>query len=424
MMEQFLNIQNFKEFLGEGNDWTESFKKAVCRLEENKGGTLYVPAGLYKTRSIELKSNITLYLESGSTLDFSDEIEKYELIDLEFEGIPTTMYMPCIYASNSENVSITGSGKIEGNGFRWWKELKELAYPRPYLVCFADCNNVKIQGVFLTNSPSWTVHPLCCDNVLIQGITIKNPKDSPNTDGIDPDSCSNVRISDCIIDVGDDCIAIKSGTEDTPRKIACENITITNCNMIHGHGGVVIGSEMSGTVRNISVSNCIFQDTDRGIRLKTRRKRGGAMENLVFENIIMDNVICPFIFNMYYFCGKDGKEKYVWDKEKYSLDETTPLIKDIMINNIIVSNASACAGFIYGLPEQKVENIRFSNCSIKMNQSGEYGIPAMMDNIEPMKKAGFFIRNAKNIRFNNVTFENIDGEEIDTDESSEIFMSN
>lgn len=239
-----------------------------------------------KQKSIELKSNITLYLESGATLDFLDEIEKYELINLEFEGILGKMYMPCIYASNSENVSIIGSGIINGNGFRWWNEYKELEYPRPYLVCFSNCNNVKLQGVLLTNSPTWTVHPLCCNNVFIQGITIKNPKDSPNTDGIDPNSCKNVRISDCMIDVGDDCIAIKSGTEDTPRKIACENITITNCNMIHGHGGIVIGSEMSGSVRNISVSNCIFQDTDRGIRLKTRRKRGGSMENLVFKILL------------------------------------------------------------------------------------------------------------------------------------------
>lgn len=421
-MEQFLNIRNFREYLIGENDWTEAFKKAVFNLEENNGGTLYVPTGIYKTKSIELKSNITLYLESGATLDFLDEIEEYELINLEFEGIPTKMYMPCIYAANSENVSIIGSGIINGNGFRWWKELKDLEYPRPYLVCFANCNNIKLQGVLLTNSPSWTVHPLCCNNVVIQGITIKNPKDSPNTDGIDPNSCSNVRISDCMIDVGDDCIAIKSGTEDTPRKIACENITITNCNMIHGHGGIVIGSEMSGSVRNISVSNCIFQDTDRGIRLKTRRKRGGSMENLVFQNIIMDNVLCPFIFNMYYFCGKNGKEKYVWDKEKYPIDETTPKINDIIISNIMVNNASACAGFIYGLPEQKVENIVFSNCSIKMNTNGEYGIPAMMDNIEPMKDAGFFIRNAKNIRFNNVTFENVDGENIDSDESAEVIV--
>lgn len=421
-MEQFLNIRNFDEYLIEENDWTEAFKKAVVKLEENNGGTLYVPAGIYKTKSIELKSNITLHLESGATLDFSDEIEKYELIDLEFEGIPSKMYMPCIYASNSENVSIIGSGIINGNGFRWWKELKELEYPRPYLVCFANCNNVKLQGVLLTNSPSWTVHPLCCDNVVIQGITIKNPKDSPNTDGIDPNSCRNVRISDCMIDVGDDCIAIKSGTEDTPRKIACENITITNCNMIHGHGGIVIGSEMSGSVRNISVSNCVFQDTDRGIRLKTRRKRGGSMENLVFQNIIMDNVLCPFIFNMYYFCGKNGKEEYVWDKEKHPIDETTPRIKDVIISNIMVNNASACAGFIYGLPEQKVENIVFSNCSIKMNPNGEYAIPAMMDNIEPMKDAGFFIRNAKNIRFNNVIFENVNGNNINNDESAEIII--
>lgn len=138
----------------------------------------------------------------------------------------------------------------------------------------------------------------------------------------------NVRISNCHIDVGDDCIAIKAGTEDTYERIACENITITNCTMVHGHGGVVLGSEMSGSIRNITISNCIFQETDRGIRLKSRRGRGGIVEDIRVSNIVMDNVMCPFILNLYYFCGPRGKEPYVWEKA-YPIDERTPAFRRI-----------------------------------------------------------------------------------------------
>ena len=126
--------------------------------------------------------------------------------------------------------------------------------------------------------------------------------DSPNTDGINPESCRNIHISNCHISVGDDCIAIKSGREfDTYiKEWASENITITNCTMAGGHGGIVIGSEMSGGVRNVTISNCIFQNTDRGFRVKTRRLRGGTVENIRVSNIIMEHVYCPLIINCYY----------------------------------------------------------------------------------------------------------------------------
>ena len=184
--------------------------------------------------------------------------------------------------------------------------MRELPYGRPYLICFEHCKHVKILDVKLTMSPAWTVHPLYCEDLEVRGISIRNPWNSPNTDGINPDGCQNVRIADCLVDVGDDCITLKSGTEETPEKQPCENITITNCNLVHGHGGVVIGSEMSGGVRNVTITNCVFQDTDRGIRVKTRRGRGGVMESVLVSNVMMERVLCPFVFNMYYQCGAQG----------------------------------------------------------------------------------------------------------------------
>ena len=421
-MTGILNILDYKEASMDGTDWTEAFRQAVEDIKKTQGGTLFVPAGEYQTRSIELTSNMTLYLCAGSELSFSDEIEKYEILDGEFEGIARPMYKPLIYMSHLQNVAIRGEGKINGNGRRWWGKIwdKTLVEARPCLIYFEYCENIKIENVYLTMSPVWTVHPLYSKNVVIHGVTIVNPADSPNTDGINPDSCQNVRISDCYIDVGDDCIAIKAGVEDTPVKRVCENITITNCNMIHGHGGVVIGSEMSGGVRNVVVSNCLFQDTDRGIRLKTRRRRGGFMEQLSFNNIIMDRVMCPFVFNMYYFGGKVGKEPWVSDWNPAPVDEGTPVIRDINISNMTVLNATACAGVLSGLAEQYLENIRFSNCQITMSQDGEADLPAMMSGMDKMKRAGFYMRNARGIVFDQVEVKNAIGAEIDMDDSVDL----
>lgn len=414
-----LAITEFGHYGKEG-DWTDAFKQAIEHLDSRGGGTLYVPAGSYSTHSIQLRSNMTLYLDAGAVLNFTDDVENYEVISMEFEGIAGSMYKPLIYASGEKNVAVVGQGKLNGNGQRWWRESKQFPHKRPYLVCFDNCQHVLLEGVTLENSPVWTVHPIYCDDVIIRGVKIKNPADSPNTDGIDPDSSRNVRISDCIIDVGDDCIAIKAGTEDTPRKMPCENITITNCNMLHGHGGVVIGSEMSGGIRNVTITNCVFQETDRGIRLKTRRKRGNAMENMVFDNIVMDKVMCPFVFNMYYYCGAGGKEKHVWDKAAYPLVETTPAIRNIMISNCMVTSATAAAGFFYGLAEQPIENVMLSNVSVCMAQDGAPDMPAMMSQLEPVQGEGFFLRNAKNITFSNVRITGQKGEMTDVDQTVEL----
>ncbi len=307
----FINVRD----LGAAGDGTtkdtEAFKKAIDKCKEQGGGTIYVPAGEYLTGPIQLASNMTLYIESGAVLKFSNQLDDFPTVYTRWEGEEMEVYSPLIYAENSENIAVVGFGTIDGQGEIWWKlhGNKELRYPRPRSICFYKCKNVTIEGIKIVNSPSWTVNPIECENVTIHNVKIQNPYDSPNTDGINPESCKGVRISNCYIDVGDDCVTLKSGTEDCKVRIPCENITITNCIMAHGHGGVVIGSEMSGGVRNVVISNCIFEGTDRGIRIKTRRGRGGVVEDIRVSNIVMKNVMCPFAFYMYYHCGKGGKEK-------------------------------------------------------------------------------------------------------------------
>lgn len=417
-----MDIRQYAAYSKEGKDWSEAFENAVRDLEAAGGGVITVEAGEYPTGSIELKSHITLELKEGAVLRYLQTLGAFPLIELEFEGIPGQIYRPCIFARDSVDVKVTGKGTVDGQGSFWWKPFREktLQYPRPYLVCFADCRDVTLEGVTLTNSPCWTVHPLRCENVLLKGLNIKNPYDSPNTDGIDPNCCRNVRIEDCTIDVGDDCIALKSGTEDTPVRMPCEEITVSGCRFLHGHGGVVLGSEMSGGVRNVYVKDCYFANTDRGVRLKTRRGRGGAVENVLLEDLTMEGVMCPFVFNMYYFCGKDGKLKRVWDKAAYPVDETTPALRNVTIQRVKAENCTACAAFFYGLTERPVEGVTFRDITVTMDENGEAAAPAMMNDCPVMKQGGLFLRSAVGVRFENVKIENVQGAMWDIDESVEV----
>lgn len=392
---------------------TGAIAAAIEEAGNHGGGIVYVPAGTFITGAVRLRSNIELRLSPGAVLSFSTDPEDYPAVEARWEGVKRQVHSPCIYAENAVNVSITGSGTLEGNGAPWWNKHRNhpeaLEYPRPTLIGLNNCRRVTIKDVTLLNSPSWTVNPIQCSNVTIDNISILNPADSPNTDGINPESCSGVRISNCNIDVGDDCIAIKAGTEDTAERIPCENISIMNCTMIHGHGAVVLGSEMSGDIRNVTISNCVFKETDRGIRMKSRRGRGGTIEDIRVSNIVMDGVICPFTVNLYYFCGPGGNEKYVWDKNPYPVTVETPNFRRIHFANITARNVHAAAGFLYGLAEQYVSEISFTNVDISMAKNAVPGHPDMMTGIENMNNRGFFLGNVRDVQFQQVTVENHEG---------------
>ncbi|WP_310829119.1 glycoside hydrolase family 28 protein [Paenibacillus pedocola] len=412
-MQQVYNIADFGAQRDNEVLATSAINEAIAAASKAGGGTVYIPAGRYLSGAILLESNIELNLSPGAILSFSTDPADYPVVESRWEGVRQQVYASCIYGSDLVNISITGSGILEGNGGPWWdlfrNRRQELEYPRPKLISFDRCARVTIKDVTLQNSPSWTVNPIECSNITVDNVSILNPADSPNTDGINPESCSGVRISNCSIDVGDDCIAIKAGTEDTKERIPCENITITNCTMAHGHGGVVLGSEMSGDIRNVVISNCIFKETDRGIRMKSRRGRGGIIEDIRISNIVMDQVLCPFTMNLYYFCGPRGKEKYVWDKNPYPVTDETPCFRRIHFANITARNVHASAGFLYGLAEQYVSEVTFCNVDISMAEKAVPGHPDMMTGMESMKNRGFYLGNVREVKFQQVTVENHEG---------------
>lgn len=404
---------------------TDAIHAAIDACEANGGGTVFVPAGSYLTGPIVLKSNICLYLDAGARLIFNDDPDLHPIIETRWEGAECQAYMPMLYGKGVSNVSIEGHGVLDGQGMAWWKAFRDktLEFPRPRLISFEESVGISIKNITCLNSPAWTINPIRCSNITIDAVTIRNPPDSPNTDGINPDSCRDVRVANCHVDVGDDCITIKSGTQKSAYRVPCENIAISNCTLLHGHGGVVIGSEMSGDVRNVVISNCIFQGTDRGIRIKTRRGRGGVVEDILVTDSIMQDVLCPFVMHMYYHCGEGGKEPWISDKKPHPVTDATPAIRNIHISNVIAKNVRAAAIFLYGLPESPLSNISFQDISITMEKSVIPGVPAMMEGLLPIAKSGVFCCNADGISFNRLRLSGHEEPAFDIRQSNEVELS-
>ncbi|NLG83148.1 MAG: glycoside hydrolase family 28 protein, partial [Firmicutes bacterium] len=346
---------------------TGAIVAAIAAAAATGGGTVFIPAGRFLTGPLRLQSHVRLHLEAGAHLFFTQDPDAYPVLTTRWEGKETPTYAPQIYGEDLEEVAITGQGTIDGRGETWWRlfRAKALAYPRPRLIAFTHCRDVLIEGVKLVDAPAWTINPVRCEGVTVHRVRIHNPPDSPNTDGIDPDSCRNVFIGGCSIDVGDDCIAIKAGREDSPYRVPCENIVIADCLMRHGHGGVVIGSETSGGIRKVVIANCIFEGTDRGIRLKSRRGRGGFVEDLRATNIIMEKVLCPFVLNMYYDTGGGTIDEAVHDLEVHPVNESTPSFRRLHFSHITAREVQAAAAFLYGLPERPLEDVTFEEVWIE-----------------------------------------------------------
>ncbi|MBN2712843.1 MAG: glycoside hydrolase family 28 protein, partial [Planctomycetes bacterium] len=413
---------------GEGKtECTGAIQKAIDDCGEAGGGTVLVPAGCYLTGPLILRSHVWLHLEPGATLRAITDIARWPVIPAPYAGKEheREVYQPFIYAENASDIGVTGAGTIDGSGHVWWPEQvrnEVLKNRRPRLIAPNGCTNVTLEGVTVTNSPEWTINPVCCNNVRISGLTVQNPYNSPNTDGINPDSCRNVRISDCYIDVGDDCITIKSGIEDSTRPAglsACENISITNCTMVHGHGAVVCGSEMSGDVRNVTISNCVFQGTDRGLRFKSRRGRGGIIENIRVSNIIMDKVNTPFAVNLFYFCDAFGESRVV-DKHAYPVDSSTPRIERLHFSHITARDAQFAAGVFHGLPEMPILDITLHDIDVQMDPGAVEGETIMASTVAKMRKRAFFLRHVRGFDLQSVRIDGYDGHFVDDEDVEEM----
>lgn len=447
---------------------TEAFAKAMQALSQKGGGTLTVPSGIWYTGPIVFQSNINLHLEKGALILFSSNFDLYPLVHTVFEGLDTRRCQSPISGRNLKNIAITGEGSINGSGDAWrplkkskvtdshwqrviksggvvkdgnywfpskgslkgndmsdmnvpngdlsdeeWKSVKDFL--RPVMVSFIECENVLLEGVLFENSPSWNIHPLMCKNVIVDNVFVRNPGYSQNGDGLDLESCKNSIIVNSTFDVGDDAICIKSGKDEDGRRrgMPTENVIIDNCKVFQGHGGFVVGSEMSGGVRNISVSNCQFLGTDVGLRFKSRRGRGGVVENIYVNNINMFDIATEsFLFDLYYG-GKsasealeDGDETPV-ENIVYEVDETTPVFRNIYVKNLTSRNARR-AMYFNGLPEMNITNINLENTTITSTFGGELsesdGITFKNVKIIPKEGPALILNNVKNMDATGLTY--------------------
>ena len=216
--------------------------------------------------------------------------------------------------------------------------------------------------------------------------------------------------------VGDDCIALKSGKLFLGMKlhVPCENVIIRNCCLSRGHGGLVIGSEMSGGVKNVTVTQCLMDHTDRGLRVKTRRGRGkyAIIDGLVFRDVVMDGVLAPFVINMFYFCDPDGRSDYVQTHEALPVDEMTPTLGTLEMENITATDAQYAGCWFSGLPEHPIEGVKMHNVKISFAPHAKAGQAAMMCGADASCKVGVHAENVQRIELHNVAITGYEGERL------------
>lgn len=424
-----LNVRRFGA-KGDGiADDTAAIQAAI--LSCPKHSRVYIPEGTYRIRNLFLKSDVIFEIGKGAFLQGFQEREdfpvlpgrtesfdgKEEYILGTWEGNPLPSMASIINGIHVENVVICGEGTIDGGGNfdKWWVNGIN-SYPpyRPKTMFFNHCKNITVEGIRIQNSPSWNIHPFFCESIKVYGIELESPDRSHNTDGIDPESCTGVEIVGVHFSVGDDCIAIKSGKIYMGKtyKRPSRDIHIRQCLMEKGHGAVTIGSEIAGGVFDVTITKCLFQDTDRGLRIKTRRGRGqdSIVDGISFDTIQMDQVKSPFVVNCFYYCDPDGKSDYVASQEALPVDERTPKIRRLTFSNIVCRNAHHTGVCIYGLPEQKVEEVAMNHVQISYAPDAKEGIAAMMRECKPSCRQGIFVKNVKRLVLNGVRIEGAESE--------------
>lgn len=355
---------------------TAAIQKTIDTASAAGGGIVLIPAGKFLTGPFKLASRINLHLDKDATILISDDMNNYPMAN--------NRYQDSITAVDAEDIEITGQGTIDGQGQAWWTafEADRNMPHRPYMIRFSNCKRLVIQDVMLCNSPMFHLVPQNCTDVTIKGITIKSPSNAHNTDGIDP-SGWNFVITDCTIDCGDDNVAIKPTHARTPGN---KNFRVSNCKFVHGHG-MSIGSNTEGGIEDLKVSNCTFDSTDAGIRIKTQRGHGGILQNLTYENLTMKSVKYPIRIIDYYPERNAPKDPATEKIE--TVNDKTPINKNIIIRNVTATD-SPNAGQIWGLPEAPITDVTLQNVNISA-------------------KKGLVINYAKGIRFINSKINSEDG---------------
>jgi polygalacturonase len=383
------NVRDFGA-TGDGKTFdTAAIQKALDACKTS-GGMVEFPTGNYLSQPLTIYSKTIFKIDAGATLQASTN-------QMDFMKTPGDWlkaksggdFIPFIGGKDLTDVTFTGGGVIDGGGAAWWGEAEKArqiksgyTLPRPNLIVIERSKNLRMENITLQNSPKFHFVPTDCEDVIITNVTILAPEHAANTDAIDP-SGRRMLITKCIIDVGDDNVAIKAGKKIPGHDFESEDITVTDCTFLHGHG-MSIGSETAGGVRNVTMKNCTFENTENGIRIKSQRGKGGIVENIFCDGITMSNVNPAITLTCYYANNSSGdtNQPAVAD-EATKVSERIPTYRNIRISNLTATCPKA-AGTIVGLPESCISNVVLENVKISAAKS-------------------FEIRNAKGVQLKNVT---------------------
>lgn len=386
--------------VGDGmTDCTRAFAQAIAACHAAGGGRVIVPAGRYLTGPIHLKSHVNLVVGKDAVILFTQDTRQYlPLVLTRFEGVELMNYSPLIYAYDQENIAITGEGTLDGQADieHWWymkgrwagspalpgkttqadanKKLREMAANgvpveqrifgegfslRPNFIEPYRCKRVLIEGITIINAPSWVLHPVLSEDVIIRKVTVNSH--GPNNDGCDPESSRRVWIKDCYFDTGDDCIAIKSGRDADGRRVnvPTEDVVIQGCTMKDGHGGVVIGSEITGNVRNVFAEHCVMSspNLDRALRIKSNPNRGGIIENIYMRHVQVGQV-----------ANANVHIDLTYDRET---GNNPPVVRNIFVEDM-QAQQSEYAVYVKADPAHPVKNVVIANSNFKQVEKANY----------------------------------------------------
>lgn len=409
---------------------TKYIQRAINKVSKRGGGMVIIPKGIWKTSRIELKNNVNLHLQKGAELYFGGEISDFlPAVFTRVEGIEVMSSGGFIYAYKANNIALTGKGKIIGpdldakvrtaknapgvveNAIDQHAPVKERIYDghngrffyKPKSICLVECKKVLIEGITIERSVTWNITPIYCDGVIIRGVTV-NSVGIPTGDGIDIESSRNVLIEYCTLNNGDDCFTMKSGRDKDGIRVnrPTENIVVRYCLSEAGHGAITTGSETAGWIRNIYLHDCIFDGTDRGFRFKTRRPRGGGVENIYYERVVMNINKDAVDFDLL------GSRTYVGKLAnrlpKLPITDLTPVYRNIFFRDVKITTDRFFVR-IKGIPEIPLTNMIMDNMDVT---SGELILArdvkdfTIRNSTIRSKKQDMEILEAQNFNFDNV----------------------
>jgi hypothetical protein len=399
------NIRNFGA-KGDGVTLdTKPIQDAIDKANVSGGGTVEIPSGTFVIGTLILKNNVELHLQRGAVLLGSSDYRNYPEKIHKFDSRTNELYAKyfMIFAEEAKNIAITGSGTIHGNGLKNFLK-SDPQNLRPFMVRLVDCENVTIRDVHLLESANWTLHLLGCSDVHVDGVVIENRIDS-NRDGLDIDCCQRVTVSNSSFNTGDDAIVMKASSD-----VLCQDIVITNCLIRTRASAIKTGTESNGGFKNITVSNCVIKDLPRHAGIELMTVDGGAMQNILIDNITMENVATPIFIRVGIRARPYKIGQYV-----SRIDD----VRDISLNNITVLNAMLPSS-IMGLHDKKIKNVTITNYTVR-NSAIQKPIPynkvpfaefdyPMAVMFENLPAYGIYSRNVEELHLNNLVMYSPDNE--------------